>query len=155
MVCKNCGATINKSYDMHGNILVCPECGKQYMIKESKPKPQPPVMYEDSYPASSRTAPSAHDELPYGTDPRYMTAWSYFWHDVLYMLPIIGLIFLIIHSFQKGHENRCHFARSHFIPLFLMLIIAAIVAVAIVIIILTADQNTDIAFLEPLEEIFR
>ena len=66
----------------------------------------------------------------YARAPHYIGAWSYFWLNVLYLLPIIGFIFLIVHSCTPSHENRCHFARSHFCLLAIVLIVVVIALVA-------------------------
>ena len=46
-------------------------------------------------------------------------AWSYFWLGILYTLPIIGFIFLLIHTFGAKNVNVKSFARSHWIPVLL------------------------------------
>ena len=49
-------------------------------------------------------------ELP----PKYrpLSAWSYFGLAFLYAIPILGLIFLLIHTFSEKNINRRNFARS-------------------------------------------
>ena len=56
---------------------------------------------------------------------QYLSAWSYFWLDILYSIPVIGFIFLLIHSFGANNENRLHYARSYFVKLLVVLIISA------------------------------
>ena len=58
----------------------------------------------------------------------YMGAWHYVLLDILYALPIIGLIFLLVHAFSANNENRCHYARSYFARFLLIVIILALVA---------------------------
>ena len=56
----------------------------------------------------------------------YLGAWSYVFLDILYFIPIIGLIFLLVHSFSDKDENRRHYARSYFARLLLILIIGLV-----------------------------
>ena len=57
----------------------------------------------------------------------YLGAWGYVLLDILYVLPVIGLICLIVHSFSDKNENRRHYARSYWARLLLMIVILAIV----------------------------
>lgn len=61
-----------------------------------------------------------------GQRAHYMGAWSYFFLNILYAIPVVGLIFLIVHACMPSHENRCHYARSFFCALLVLLIFAAI-----------------------------
>ena len=60
----------------------------------------------------------------------YLGAWNYVFLNILYAIPIVGLIFLLIHSFSEKNENRRHYARSYFAGFLLIFIIVTIVAVA-------------------------
>ena len=55
----------------------------------------------------------------------YLGAWSYFFLSILYAVPVIGLIFLLIHSFSTGNENLRHYARSYFVRLLVIVILLA------------------------------
>ena len=59
---------------------------------------------------------------------RPLSAWGYWWLTILYLLPVIGTIFLIIHSVNSSNINRRSFARSHFCVLILLaaLIVASL-----------------------------
>ena len=57
---------------------------------------------------------------------RPISPWAYFGYTVLYAIPIIGLIFLIIHSISQANINRRNFARSFWCTLLLALIIIAV-----------------------------
>ena len=57
---------------------------------------------------------------------RPISPWAYFGYTVLYAIPIIGLIFLIIHSISQANINRRNFARSYWCTLLLALIIIAV-----------------------------
>ncbi len=66
----------------------------------------------------------------YGSEAyRPLTAWQYFWLQVLYAIPFVGFIFLIIHSISGANINRRSFARSHFCIVILALIIGGIVVI--------------------------
>lgn len=43
-----------------------------------------------------------------------ISAWGYFGYSILFNLPVIGIIFLIIFSFDSSNINRRNYARSFF-----------------------------------------
>lgn len=57
----------------------------------------------------------------------YLGAWSYVFLEILYCIPLLGLICAIIHSFSDKNTNRKHFARSFFARLLLVIIVAAVI----------------------------
>jgi len=61
----------------------------------------------------------------------YMGAWKYVLLDILYAIPVIGWIFLLVHAFSHSNENRLHYARSYFVRLLLVVIIAVILGVTV------------------------
>ena len=58
----------------------------------------------------------------------YLGAWGYVLLDILYCIPVVGLICLLIHAFSDKNENRRHYARSYFVRILLILIVCAITA---------------------------
>ena len=54
---------------------------------------------------------------------RPMSPWAYFGLQILYSIPLVGFIFLIIHSISRGNINRRNFARSYFCILIIVLIV--------------------------------
>ena len=56
----------------------------------------------------------------------YMGAWKYVLLDILYIIPIVGFIFLLIHAFNSSNENCRHYARSYFARALLFLILCLI-----------------------------
>ncbi len=56
-----------------------------------------------------------------------ISIWGYFGYEVLFAIPVIGLIFMIIFSFSKN-KNLRNFTLSHFclLVIFLVIIIAAL-----------------------------
>lgn len=57
---------------------------------------------------------------------RYLGAWAYILLGILYFIPVIGWVFMIIHSCSKSNENLCHFARSRLLGLVISLVIAGL-----------------------------
>ncbi len=63
---------------------------------------------------------------------RPLSPWAYFGYSLLFGIPLIGLIFLLIFSFNSRNINRRNFARSFFCSaLFWILFIVASLIVAI------------------------
>ena len=60
---------------------------------------------------------------------RPLKPFSYFGYNLLFSLPVIGLIFLIIFSFNEKNINRRNFARSFFCGYAILLIIVVILFV--------------------------
>ncbi|MCR5618351.1 MAG: hypothetical protein K6F83_08685 [Clostridiales bacterium] len=74
----------------------------------------------------------------YPTDPKYkpLTAWQYFWLQILFAIPVVGFVFLIVFSISPANINRRSFARSYFcvyivaIVLILILVFTGLFGVA-------------------------
>ena len=47
-------------------------------------------------------------------DTRPLSPWAYFGLEILYTIPIIGIIFLIVHAIGANNINKRNFARSYF-----------------------------------------
>ncbi|MBQ7173508.1 MAG: hypothetical protein IJR88_05275 [Clostridia bacterium] len=69
-----------------------------------------------------------YDNLPNEFQP--LSPWTYFWLNVLYNIPIIGLIVLIIHAIGSPNVNKKNYARSHFCILVLIAIVALVIFLA-------------------------
>ena len=50
-------------------------------------------------------------------------AWGYFGYQILFSLPVVGIICLIIFAFSSSNINRRSFARSYFCVLIIALIV--------------------------------
>ena len=59
---------------------------------------------------------------------RPLSPWAYFGYSLLFSIPVIGLIFLLIYSFDDSRINRRNYARSYFCALALALILFGILA---------------------------
>ena len=70
-----------------------------------------------------------------GYDPRQMipeeyqpiSMWGYFGYQILFSIPIIGLIFLIVYSVSAKNRNLKNFARSYFCCLIITLVVLGII----------------------------
>lgn len=67
-------------------------------------------------------------------DNRPLTAWQYFWLRILYSVPVVGFIFLIVHSCSSANINRRNFACSYWC---IYIIIAVVALIAFVIMMAT------------------
>ncbi|MCQ2419001.1 MAG: zinc ribbon domain-containing protein [Clostridia bacterium] len=103
------------------------------------PDPAPIAASPAYTPVSAPTTvvvPSSSGDDPrtfFARYPEYklMSAWGYFGLGILYSLPIIGFIFLIIHSCNGSNLNRRSYARSYWI-IWLILAIAAGIGAALI-----------------------
>lgn len=64
----------------------------------------------------------------YSGESRYapLSPWAYFGLQILYGIPVIGLIFLIIFSINGSNINRRNFSRSYFCVLIIVLVLIGI-----------------------------
>ena len=60
-------------------------------------------------------------------DTRPLSPWAYFGLEILYTIPIIGIIFLIVHAIGANNINKRNFARSYFC---FVIVIAIIIGIA-------------------------
>ena len=64
----------------------------------------------------------------YNTEP--LSPWAYLGLMLLFYLPIVGIVFMIVYSFDNSNINRRNFARSYFclflISIFLGIILSVI-----------------------------
>ncbi len=58
-----------------------------------------------------------------------ISAWGYFGYELLFCLPVAGLVLLIVFSFSNKNINRRNFARAHFCGLAVAAAIAAAAAI--------------------------
>jgi hypothetical protein len=128
MICKNCGIEISDdskfcvgcgiaieqpAVETEPEVVVAP-------VVEAEPVVAQPIYQQPVY-AEPAKKEITEDDLPDHLKP--MGAWSYFGLQLLFAIPIVGLVFLIVFSFSRGNLNRRSFARSYWC--------AALVGVAI------------------------
>lgn len=112
--CTRCGTVTDGAF--------CPKCGGP-TVAEAAPAPQVIV----NTPAAPRTI--TKEDLPEQYRP--LSAWAYWGLTILYAVPIVGFIFLIIHTFNGSNINRRSFARSYWIWT-LICVIVSVIAIVIV-----------------------
>lgn len=59
-----------------------------------------------------------------------ISPWKYLALEILYSIPIVGLVFLIIHAIGARNINKRNFARSYFCFVILLAIIILIIVLA-------------------------
>lgn len=69
---------------------------------------------------------------------RPISAWGYFGYNLLFSLPVVGIIFLIIFSFNSKNINRRNYARSFFCA-YLVTLILLVIAVILAVFVLKLD----------------
>lgn len=109
MNCSKCG------FPLLPHQTSCPACGTASSSASPAAAPAP-------------RKPLTNEDLP--EQFRVMSPWAYFGLQILYSIPVVGFIFLLIHTFSSGNLNRRSFARSYWCAL----LIAAIVLVVMLVI---------------------
>lgn len=66
------------------------------------------------------------DRLP--PELRPLSPWTYFGLEILYLIPVIGVIFLLCHATGSSNVNKRNFACSHFCGLLLVLLVVLVLA---------------------------
>lgn len=115
MLCKNCNTQIED------NARFCNACGAAATADNQ------PVVSPVSIPEQPVRRQITVDDLPEHLRP--LSPWSYFGLQILYIVPIIGFIFLIIFSFKKSNINRRNFTRSYWCGLIIAGAILAIILI--------------------------
>lgn len=109
MFCKNCG---KENIDQ---AAVCMQCGAP--LQQEAPAAAPEQPQQPMIPAAYRP----------------LNPWLYFGLSLLFSIPVIGLVCLIIFSFDDSNLNRRNFARSYWckllvgVGIFLLFIILMLV----------------------------
>lgn len=61
---------------------------------------------------------------PYQYEP--LSPWAYVGYTILFMIPVVGLVFLLVFTFSSGNINRRCYARSYWAALLLGVIVIAV-----------------------------
>ncbi len=123
--CKNCGKELEEG------VRFCKTCGTPVggAVSQTSSGTGAQGMYQQPVNINVSQQVLTEKTLPDQFKPLGM--WKYFWLQVLFSIPVIGLIFTIVFACGGGRNvNLKYFARSRFCVLILVLIFAAI-AVAI------------------------
>ena len=97
------------------------------MNQQPQPQQQPQMLQQQqmNQMAAPNAAPGRYGY--YGPEAfRPLSPWAYFGWGIVYSIPIVGLVFLIIHSFSSTNINRRNYARSFFCALVLSMILFVI-----------------------------
>ncbi len=109
MLCYKCNAKLPD------DAKFCGVCGCVIDRTAVQESPAPVVESESGYEAPI-SIPAPEKEITENDIPeqyRPLGAWSFFGLQLLYAVPIVGVIFLIIHSCNSSNLCRRGFARSH------------------------------------------
>ncbi len=126
MNCPNCGAPVDP------NSTYCQSCGARVG--------DPYQAQSQSYQASSYQGQSYQPQPNYvnnyviqsdAVPPQYkpLSPWAYFGYNLLFAIPLVGLICLIVFSFNDDNINRRNYARSFFCALLIVVIFTVIIVV--------------------------
>lgn len=127
MNCKNCGAPLSEG------TRFCYNCGAEVVEEVMQPQydtqpqhyAQPQYNAQPQYAAQPRyQQPFTEQDLPEQYRP--LSPWAYWGLSILYTVPIVGLIFMIIFSFNSGNIHRRNFTRSFWCWLIIAVIVFAI-----------------------------
>lgn len=78
----------------------------------------------------SRTAQPEKRILEIPVEYKPISAWGYFGYNLLFKIPIVGLVFMIVFALGgTKNKNLRNYARSQFIWLLLVIILAVIIAI--------------------------
>lgn len=118
-ICKNCGNKISK------NDTFCENCGCKVVAEKeyTQQTPVAPVQPVNSYnqPQYVTIAPDPNKNT--------LSAWAFFGYSILFVVPVLGLIFNLIFCFNSSNLTRRSFARSYWCW-YIIVAIAAIIIVA-------------------------
>lgn len=134
--------------EVRENAKFCSACGTAITPDVPTP-PAAPSQPVTPVPPAQPVRPTQPVYTPPAPAPRVITesdlpsafkplgAWSYFWLQILFSIPIVGFICLIIFSFSEN-VNRRNFARSYWCALLVaLLIILATILILLVIYLIT------------------
>ncbi len=113
MYCNHCGTQIED------NAAFCPNCGTT-----TRPEPAAEPVAAPA-PVTYKPTEITPDMLPEQYRP--LSPWAYFGLQILFSIPIVGLIFLIIFSCKRSNYNRRNFARSYWCGLILIAVLLLLV----------------------------
>lgn len=106
--CPTCGMAVNERDEF------CPKCNTR------REQSRPSSVAKVAAPAASSSAPSSGEWAP-------ISMWGYFGFEILYAIPVIGIIWLLVNAIGAKNRNVKNFARSYFCFLIVAVIVGTIV----------------------------
>lgn len=140
MNCTSCGAPLNP------NETFCSHCG----AVASPVNIHPTSAYPSGTRSYSQPSPQMnHPQSPAELPPEYrpLSPWAYWGLQLLYSVPIVGLVFLIIFSIKKDNINRRNFTLSYWVGF--LIFFGLLLTTALVLVIIDIDILFDL-----IDEIF-
>ncbi len=135
MNCTNCGV------EMEENAKFCCSCG----TAATQPQPEPAVEAVQETAPAPAPAPApivkevVRQVIPDAYQP--MSPWGFLGLQILYSVPIVGLVFMIIFTFSKGNMSRRNFTRSYWCALLVLAIIAVLFIAVVLILALLSGMS--------------
>ncbi len=123
MICKNCNA------ENQENAVFCCSCGARLSEEIAEPVAVPETASEPELATAPAPAPAPvqkENKIKIPSEYNPVSAWGFVGLQILYSIPIVGLVFLLIHTFSSSNLSRRNFARSIWCWLLLAVIISLI-----------------------------
>lgn len=124
MFCLKCG-TENET-----GARFCKNCGTAFKTKNTSEKQE-----NYSHTENRRTDQKVQFEsdvrrviLPDEYKP--ISMWGYFGYEILFSIPIVGLILLIVFSITAKNKNLKNFARSYFCFLIVLIVVLLVITLS-------------------------
>lgn len=132
MICKKCNA------ENPDEAVFCSNCGAK--MQEETAEPAAPV----AAPAPQTVVVRSENKIPAEYKP--VSPWGYLGLQILYCIPVVGFIFLLIHTFNGSNLNRRNFARSYWCALLVGVIIAVVWVIIMLLLTLIGINLSDVAY---------
>ena len=117
MICKKCNA------ENVENAVFCSSCGAK-LAEEAPNVAETPKAAPAPAPQPVGLQVENRSKIPEQYKP--VSPWGYFGLNILYCIPVVGFIFLLIHTFNGSNLNRRNYARSFWCALLVGVIIAIV-----------------------------
>ena len=130
MFCPNCGT------ENENDAKVCQSCGQELQTENQQ---QAYGNQQQAYGSQQQmygNQPPMNNQVP--EEYRPIGMWGYFGYELLFMIPIVGLIMVLVFSFGgTANKNLKNFARSQFC---IWIIVIVLVVIAILLGLMTASS---------------
>lgn len=128
MICPKCGAAAAQGEKF------CKNCGSELPaepISYAAPAAQQAPYAAPAQPQPTYTPPPVYTPpvgQPSGYSPEYkpIGAWGYIGYNILFSLPIVGIILLIVFACSNENINRRNYARSFLLVMLIAIVLAVV-----------------------------